>query len=257
MTTTLRIDPIPAFNDNYIWCITNGRDAALVDPGEAGPVFEHLARERLVLRAILCTHHHADHVGGNVEIVARHPVPVYGPDDARVAALTDALREGERVALPELGLELSVLEIPGHTRSHIAFHGARLLFCGDTLFAAGCGRLFEGTPQQMVESLAKLSALPGDTRVYCGHEYTEANLRFALEVEPDNPALQARRTAVAALRAAGRPSLPSTLAEELATNPFLREREPAVAAAACRHAARPLEGRVEVFAALREWKNAY
>lgn len=249
--------PLPAFEDNYIWILREGGYAAVVDPGDASPVLDYLHREGLRLVAILATHHHGDHVGGNEDLLRHRRVPVYGPRDARIPSVDRAVAEGDRVSLAELGLELQVLEIPGHTRSHIAYFGAGGLYCGDTLFACGCGRLFEGTPAQMHASLQRLAALPSPTRVYCGHEYTLANIRFARVVDPDNEALRAREAAAQALRAAGRPTLPSAIGEERATNPFLRCGEPALVSAAERHAGTRLDDGISVFAALREWKNGF
>lgn len=248
---------LPAFEDNYIWILRNGECAAAVDPGDASPVLDYLRREHLRLVAILATHHHGDHVGGNEDLLRRHPAPVYGPPDTRIPTVDHPVAENARVLIPELELELEVLEVPGHTRSHIAFFGGGGLYCGDTLFACGCGRLFEGTPAQMHASLRRLAALPPQTRVYCAHEYTLANIRFARVVDPDNEALQARETAARALRAAGRPTLPSSIGEERATNPFLRCGEPAVIAAAERHAGTRLEDETGVFASLRDWKNGF
>jgi hydroxyacylglutathione hydrolase len=248
---------LPAFEDNYIWVLRKDGCAAVVDPGDAAPVLEYLQREGLRLAAILATHHHGDHVGGNEDLLRRHPAPVYGPRDARIPTVDHPLADGDGVQLPELGLEYRVLEVPGHTRSHIAYVGAGTLYCGDTLFACGCGRLFEGTPAQMHASLRRLSALPPGTRVHCAHEYTLANIRFARVVDPDNEALRAREAAARALRAAGRPTVPSTIGEELATNPFLRCNVPAVRAAAEAHAGTPLRDEISVFAALRDWKNGF
>jgi hydroxyacylglutathione hydrolase len=196
-------------------------------------------------------------VGGNEDLLRRHPAPVYGPRDPRIPSVDRPVGDGDRVSLPELGLELRVLEVPGHTRSHIAYQGGGALYCGDTLFACGCGRLFEGTAAQMHASLQRLAALPPETRVYCAHEYTLANIRFALAADPENAALRARDAATRALRAAGRPTVPSTIAEERATNPFLRCQEAALAAAAGRQAGRRLADPEAVFAALREWKNGF
>jgi hydroxyacylglutathione hydrolase len=246
-----------AFRDNYIWCLRNATHAVVVDPGDAAPVLEYLASERLDLAAILATHHHADHVGGVATLAEQYSAPVFGPAGEPIPSITDRLREGDRVTIGMLGLEFGVLDIPGHTAGHIAFVGGGMLFCGDTLFSVGCGRIFEGTPAQMLASLMKLAALPGPTRVYCGHEYTLANIRFALAAEPDNSALVSREHEARTAVEHGRPSLPSTIAAELATNPFLRAGEPALAAAAARDAGRQLGGTVEVFAALREWKNRF
>jgi hydroxyacylglutathione hydrolase len=254
---SFEVVPVSAFKDNYVWTLRNERHAAVVDPGEARPVLEYLARERLELAAILATHHHADHVGGIAELVQKYPVPVYGPRNEPIATLTRAVSEGDEVSVPELGAVFSVLDIPGHTRAHIAYYGAGALFCGDTLFACGCGRLFEGTPQQMYASLQKLRALPDDTRVYCGHEYTLANIGFAKAVEPGNGALAARLARDQRLRDAGRPTLPSTLGDEKATNPFLRCQEPAVIESANKYLGARATDPVKVFAAIRDWKNRF
>jgi hydroxyacylglutathione hydrolase len=251
------IIPIPAFADNYIWVVRHGDKAAVVDPGDAAPVVEYLEREGIELCAIVNTHHHGDHVGGNRGLLERWRVPVFGPAREQIPGRTQALTEGDRFTLPGIGIELSVLDIPGHTAGHIACAGNGMVFCGDTLFAAGCGRLFEGTPAQMVASLDKLAALPSDTSVYCGHEYTVSNLRFALAVEPRSAALEARLERAQAMRDRGEPTLPSSIGEERATNPFLRASDATVRAAAVRHAGRDLADRVAVFAELRAWKNAF
>jgi hydroxyacylglutathione hydrolase len=247
--------PIKAFKDNYVWTLRNAKHAAVVDPGEAQPVFDYLAREKLELAAILATHHHPDHVGGIAEILRLHKVPVYGPRNEPIATLTHPVSEGDTVTLPELGISFSVLDIPGHTRAHIAYYGAGSLFCGDTLFACGCGRVFEGTAPQMYASLQKLRALPDDTKVYCGHEYTLANIGFAKSVEPQNSALAAREDRDRKLRAAGKPTVPSTMREEKATNPFLRCTEPAVVESVNKYLGTRVSDPVRVFAAIREWKN--
>ena len=251
------IIPIPAFADNYIWLVLRDGKGAVVNPGDAAPVMEYLEREGIELCAIVNTHHHGDHVGGNRALLARWPVPVFGPAREQIPGRTRALVEGDTFTLPGIGLELSVLDIPGHTSGHIACVGRDVVFCGDTLFAAGCGRLFEGTPAQMLSSLDKLAALPPGTRVYCGHEYTVSNLRFALAVEPQSAALRARLVREQAKRDRGEPTLPSTIGEEHETNPFLRTFDAAVRAAAVRHAGRDLPDRVSVFAELRAWKNAF
>jgi hydroxyacylglutathione hydrolase len=207
--------------------------------------------------AVLCTHHHWDHTGGNLALQARYDLPVYGPAAERIPGITHPLKGGARVQLPGFSPPLDVIEVPGHTSGHIAYHGADLLFCGDTMFSGGCGRLFEGTAAQMHDSLSRLAALPNPTRVYCAHEYTESNLRFALAVEPDNRETQARLNDVRALRARGEPSVPSTLGVEKLTNPFLRCSEPGVRKAVQRHTGKILEAEVDVFAELRSWKDGF
>jgi hydroxyacylglutathione hydrolase len=259
-TTRLNVHPVRAFSDNYIWLIESPRQpdrVIAVDPGEAAPVIAELARLSLSLAAILLTHHHPDHIGGVPELLRHWQVPVIGPADARIASATRSVRDTERCDFPDLGLGFETLQVPGHTVSHIAFWGHGALFCGDTLFSAGCGRIFEGTPDQMNASLNRLRELPPDTLVYCGHEYTAANLRFALTVEPQNPAALRYQREVERVRAAGNPSLPSTLALEISVNPFLRCETPSVCAAAAKHAGFPLAHAAEVFGALRAWKDGF
>lgn len=253
----LAIHAVPAFQDNYLWVIARGDRAAVVDPGDAAPIESFLAARGLTLAAILATHHHGDHVGGLQALKRRWSCPVFGPAGEAIGGLDERLAEGDRIGVPGLDLALGVLDVPGHTAGHIAYVGEGVAFCGDTLFACGCGRLFEGTPAQMAASLAKLAALPGATRVYCAHEYTLANIRFAQAVEPGNAALEARRAREQAKRDRGEPTVPSTIAEERATNPFLRCAEPEVVASATRRAGRALAGPVDVFATLREWKNTF
>jgi hydroxyacylglutathione hydrolase len=258
----LTVLTLPAFKDNYLWLIHDGVHAAVVDPGDARPVLAALQANGLTLTAILLTHHHADHIGGVPELLAHSAVPVFGPRNDGIAAVTQPLAEGDRIDVPGLDLALTVLDVPGHTNGHIAYvradDGAPWLFCGDTLFGAGCGRLFEGTPADMAASLAKLAALPDATLVYCAHEYTLSNVRFALAVEPDNRALRSRMEHDTGLRANNVPTIPSTIALEKATNPFLRTQAPAIVdslVAAGRLA--PGSDAVTTFAALRAWKDVF
>lgn len=265
-TRSLTVIPVSAFKDNYMWLVCRGDDALVVDPGDAAPVERALADRGLTLRAILLTHHHADHVGGVKALLAARrglPLAVHGPAGESIEGVTNRLKEGDRIAIDALDVSFDILDIPGHTRGHIAYVSvddvgrAPLLFCGDTLFAAGCGRLFEGTPSQMHASLTKLAHLPTGTQVFCGHEYTLSNLRFALAVEPDNPALERRVADATATRARGEPTLPSTIELERATNPFLRADQPSVREAAERHAIGASASSVATFAALRRWKDAF
>jgi hydroxyacylglutathione hydrolase len=260
--TELAVLTVPAFKDNYLWLIHDGVHAAAVDPGDAEPILAALQANGLTLTAILLTHHHADHIGGVMRLLEHSNVPVYGPRNDGIAVVNQPLGEGDRVRVPGLALELAVLDVPGHTNGHIAYvrddAGAHWLFCGDTLFGGGCGRLFEGTPAQMATSLAKLAALPDDTLVYCAHEYTLSNLRFAEALEPGNRALQMRIANDSQLRGTHLPTIPSTIAIEKATNPFLRTREPSIVAGlAAAGRLEPGADPVAVFAALREWKNVF
>ncbi len=259
-STHLNVRPVRAFADNYIWLIESPQAPhqwVAVDPGDAAPVIAELQRSGASLAAILLTHHHPDHIGGVADLLRLQQVPVIGPDDARIAQRTRTVHDGERCELPNLGLSFEILQVPGHTLSHIAFWGHGALFCGDTLFSAGCGRMFEGTSVQMNASLNKLRDLPPATRMFCGHEYTAANLRFALTVEPGNAAALEYQANVARLRAAGDPSLPSTLGLEIRVNPFLRCDNPLVKAAAEAHAAQSLSDAAQVFGVLRAWKDQF
>ncbi|MFU8784028.1 hydroxyacylglutathione hydrolase [Aliidiomarina sp.] len=261
----MRITPIPAFNDNYIWLLQEeapkassaAQPCVVVDPGDAKPVLAYLQQHNLRLDAILITHHHWDHTGGVQELLQHYPCPVIGPASENIASISHTVREGEQFTLFAGQVIVSVLECPGHTLDHIAFYSAPHLFCGDTLFAAGCGRMFEGEPKQFLHSLNKLAALPADTKVFCGHEYTQANLAFAHAVEPDNLAITERIKQVAAQRLQHQPSLPCELAEEHATNPFLRAHLPSVMHAAEAKLGKPLTQASDVFAVLREWKNNF
>ena len=256
---SLRVLAIPAFDDNYLWLIHDGASAVVVDPGDATPILAALEDHHLSLAAILLTHHHADHIGGVPELLRHFKVPVYGPRTEAIATVTHPLAQGDQVNVGELGLTLSVLDVPGHTRGHIAYVTAaeHWLFCGDTLFAGGCGRLFEGTPEQMNASLQKLAALPDQTEVFCAHEYTLANLRFAQAVEAGNPALQERIASDQKKRDQGQPTVPSTMALEKATNPFLRWREPEIIESLQRAGKLECADGIAAFAALRSWKNSY
>lgn len=260
--------PLPAFADNYIWMLQDGRNAIVVDPGDAAPVFEALGHGNLQLAAILVTHHHADHTGGVAALHEATGAPVFGPAREKIPEPFARLSHGDHAEV--LGLRFEVIDVPGHTAGHIAYFLpadprnsaagdlAPLVFCGDTLFSGGCGRLFEGTPAQMLASLDALAALPGNTRVCCTHEYTLANLRFARAVEPDNADLTQYTARCEALRARGEPTLPSQLSTERLINPFLRSREATVSRAVHAHAGlSPQAAETEVFAALRQWKNDF
>ena len=255
----LQVTAIPAFADNYLWLIHDQQQAAVVDPGDAAPIEAALRSLGLKLNAILLTHHHADHAGGVAELLAKWAVPVFGPAGENIHGVSRPLREGDRVDLTALGLQLSVLDVPGHTAGHIAYVAdeQHWLFCGDTLFAGGCGRLFEGTPAQMTNSLAKLAALPDDTLVYCAHEYTLSNLRFAVAAEPDNADLTSRLAQAQQMRERGESTVPSTIGLEKRTNPFLRYREPSVLQTMRANGRLNSDDPVAAFAALREWKNGF
>lgn len=265
MTRVFNLRRIPAFSDNYLWLLDNGESALAVDPGDAEPIIEQLEAHQLSLDYILTTHHHPDHIGGIETLQSLYQTEVIGPNSRYIPQATRHVNNGDQLSL--LGLNIDVLTVPGHTLDHIAYFiaapnplGSPLLFCGDTLFAGGCGRVFEGTFAQMRESLAKLRELPAETQIHCAHEYTQANLTFALAVEPGNQALVERAEQVAALRNSKQPTVPSTLALELATNPFLRyDADPVIAAAMQRKNAsdRAQFGADDVFAAIREWKDNF
>ncbi|MFQ5488333.1 MAG: hydroxyacylglutathione hydrolase [Gammaproteobacteria bacterium] len=250
--------PVTAFSDNYIWLVPGPdmpHSVAVVDPGDAAPVLDTLTRLALLPAAILVTHHHYDHVGGIQALRSRFDIPVYGPARGAIPGCEHRVSEGDALTLGN-GLSYTVLETPGHTLDHLAYYGGKALFCGDTLFAGGCGRLFEGSAQQMYRSLEKIRQLPGDTLIYCAHEYTLGNLRFASLVEPDNRALATRLADTLALRRQGQPTVPSTLALEKETNPFLRCHIPAVQQAAERFSGRSLATPEAVFTVIRYWKDS-
>jgi hydroxyacylglutathione hydrolase len=255
----MKIEAIPILQDNYVWAVHNGHSAILVDPGEAGPILAWLRDRGMTVKAILVTHHHYDHVGGIAELLDQASIPVYGP--ARGAVKTAPASEGETLDYSDIGLIFKVIDTPGHTLDHVCYLGQETqsgrshLFCGDTLFSCGCGRLFEGTPAEMYTSLTRLAQLPDDTQIYCAHEYTLANIAFALEVEPDNPALIARHAEALALRKQGKATLPVSIGRECNTNPFLRCDLPALVVAASQHVKRPLKPGAETFAAIRAWKD--
>jgi hydroxyacylglutathione hydrolase len=253
----LSVLALPAFTDNYIWLIHNQHVALVVDPGDHQPVTQAIGQLGLRLLAILNTHHHADHVGGNQMLYDRYACDIYGPAAEPIPAVTHPLSDNDRISFPDLGLSFQILSTPGHTLGHIAYYGAGYLFCGDTLFGCGCGRLFEGSPAQMHQSLSRLARLPDNTLVCCAHEYTLSNIRFAKTVDGGNPALLLREHADLDKRRQGLPTLPSTLEQEEATNPFLRCHEACLAQAAETLSGRKLLNEVEIFAALRIAKDRF
>jgi hydroxyacylglutathione hydrolase len=255
--SVLQAIALPALADNYIWMlVAPGGDALVVDPGEAGPV-RQAAAEGIRPVAVLLTHHHPDHVGGASALCDEFGIPCHAPVDERITTASTRVADGDRITVPALSLDIDVIAVPGHTLSHVAFLGGGHLFCGDTLFSLGCGRMFEGQPGQFLASLERLAALPAETAVCCGHEYTEANGRFARAAEPVNPARDRRLAEVAALRSRGRPSLPSSIGSERDCNPFLRVDQPGVITSVTGRLGRPPGDRIETFAALRTWKDGF
>jgi hydroxyacylglutathione hydrolase len=255
----LKVNPVRAFADNYIWLIQGEQPSAalVVDPGDARPVLSWCQDKGIALKAILITHHHGDHVGGIRELLRIFPgIPVYGPRRERIPAMTHPLGEGDEVIFADMQLSFSVMDVPGHTAGHIAYLGHGCLFCGDTVFANGCGRVFDGTFEQLCHSLERIAKLPPQTRLYCAHEYTVDNIGFAKWVEPDNPDLQQRDELEMERSERGIPTVPSILALELKTNPFLRFMLPQIKAVAEEKAGRALRDNCEVFSVLRRWKDS-
>jgi len=253
----ITVSYVEAFNDNYIWLIhkENSHHIAIVDPGDAGPVLRAIEQHGYQPVAILITHHHGDHVGGISKLTRHYDIPVYGPANEGIAAVNHPVHEADDVYIAELDCHLSIMEVPGHTRGHIAYYRDGMLFCGDTLFTGGCGRLFEGTPEQMSDSLNKIAALPDATQIYCAHEYTLDNLAFARVVEPDSSDLIQRIKDTEEARRQDRPTVPSTLALEKQTNPFLRCDVTNVIQAAERFALKSLKSGAETFTVVRHWKD--
>lgn len=254
----MHIQAIPAFNDNYIWLLINpsNRKAVCVDPGDASVVIDHLKKQQLDLVGILVTHHHWDHTGGISELVKYYQPKVYCSYRNNIPQRTHALHNNDVISIPNLEIELNILEIPGHTLDHICFYAEGMLFCGDTLFAAGCGKVFEGTMAEMYNSLLKISHLPDATQIYCGHEYTLNNLKFASLVEPDNAAIKNRLAEIQNLRDQNKITLPSTLSIEKQTNPFLRCHLPSLQKAASNYSGKTITDPITTFTIIREWKNS-
>ena len=252
----VHVYPIPAFTDNYIWCLHNDTDAVIVDPGDASPVLAYLEQQQLILRDILITHHHADHIGGLRKLVSPE-VTVFGPVSNRIPYINKALGEGDKFHLDCLDLELQVMHVPGHTREHIAYYGEGKLFCGDTLFSGGCGRLFEGTPEQMHKVFQRYRQLPGDTHVYCTHEYTLANLQFAETLTPDCAELQSYKRWVTEQREQDKPTLPGNIEQELKINPYMRVADAQMIAALTQITGTEPMNEIAAFAAIRKLKDNF
>lgn len=253
----LTVTALPAFEDNYIWVLHTGRHAIAVDPGDPAPLLAFLDARQLALDAILITHHHRDHTGGNTLLRQRYDCAIYAPANPRIPFVTHRVRENDTLNFPELELSLSVIDTPGHTLDHVSYYGANHLFCGDTVFGCGCGKLFEGTPDMMAESLDKILALPDATRICCAHEYTLSNIEFAKTLDSRNPALLERERAAISLRKRGLPTLPSTLALEKSTNPFLRFHSPSMKSLAAHYLGHEPDNAAQVFGAIRAAKDSW
>ena len=253
----IKISPVSTLQDNYVWVIidSENKSAIIVDPGEAAPVHQFLTQHQLKLKAILITHHHWDHTNGIAELLQHYQVPVFGAKKMETPEITNTVEDGANIKLPPFAFD--VIAIPGHTLNHIAYYAKGMLFCGDTLFAAGCGRMFEGTPQQLFHSLQKLAALPDDTNVYCAHEYTLNNLRFAKAVEPHNQKIMEKIEHIKKIREKQSPSLPSTILDEKETNPFLRCDSAEIKANVEAHIGKKLNSPLEIFTELRKWKDIF
>ena len=252
----ISVFPIPAFTDNYIWCIHNGTDAVIIDPGDASPVIEYLESNQLNLKAILITHHHADHIGGLKRLITPD-TEVYGPVSNRIPYITHAVEDGAKITLEFIAMEFEIMHVPGHTREHIAYFGEGKLFCGDTLFSVGCGRLFEGTPEQMHSVFQRYRALPDETKIYCTHEYTQANLTFAESLTPENTQLQEYKQWVTAKRNKGEPTLPSNIALEIKVNPYMRTTEAEMIAAITKQTGQKPTNDIDAFAVIRRLKDNF
>ncbi|MDM7860355.1 hydroxyacylglutathione hydrolase [Alteromonas sp. ASW11-36] len=254
----VELTPVPAFTDNYIWTFFNASSCVVVDPGDAQPILDFCSQRNLILSAIIITHHHADHTGGIAKLCEEFPdIPVFGPNNSQIRGLTEHLGEGDSITIPALDLTFNVIEVPGHTLDHIAYIGHGGILCGDTLFSCGCGRLFEGTPAQMQQSLAKIMALPSNTQVWCTHEYTLANIDFALNVEPNNGDLQDYAQWARRQRANDLPTLPSSIGIQQRVNPFVRASSIEVKQTAEKNANQTLDDELAVFTAVRRWKDNY
>lgn len=256
----LNIHPAHAFKDNYIWVVHNQNYAVVIDPGITTPVIEYLQLNKLQLCAILITHHHNDHTGGIAGLIQRFDIPVYGPSNELITAITNPVQQNDIVNLPDISLNLTVLDTPGHTRGHIAYYGSDpwdMIFCGDTLFSCGCGRIFEGSAAQLYQTLQKISQLPDATLIYCAHEYTLGNIEFAKAVDPKNKKLYKFAITAEALRHKNMPTIPTTLALEKTINPFLRCEHQPIINSVQNYSQQLLQNSVDIFAVLREWKNKF